>query len=55
MLTGSDSTVPSSIAPSLPFMPSLPKEQEIDILEQHMQVLKTQLDTITKRLDELKD
>jgi hypothetical protein len=34
-------------------IPALPKEQEIDVLEQHMQVLTTQLDSVKKRLDEL--
>lgn len=55
MSTGPDSTIPSPTVPGVPFIPTMPKEQEVNMLEQQMQVLKTQLDAITKRLDELKE
>ena len=51
--TNPDSTVTSPIVPRAPFMPTLSKDQEIDMLEQQMQFLKTQLDAFKKRLDEL--
>jgi len=45
-------SVPPTI-PTMPFAPTMSKEQEIPILEQQMTFLQSQLDAIKKRLEEL--
>jgi len=47
-------TVPP-LVPTMPFTPALTKEQEIQMLEQYAENIDTQLSSIKKRLEELKE
>jgi prefoldin subunit 5 len=44
--------VPSAV-PTAPFVPTVTKDQERQVLEQQVQAFEAQLDAIRKRLDEL--
>jgi hypothetical protein len=44
---------PGAPAPTMPFAPTLTKEQEKQMLQQQVQTLETQLNAIKKRLEEL--
>ena len=52
LTTQKESTAPPTV-PTTPFAPALTKEQETKMLEQQMNILQLQLDTIKKRLEEL--
>jgi hypothetical protein len=41
------------IAPAMPIIPQVTKEQETQMLEQHMTILQAQLDAVKNRLTEL--
>ena len=51
--TVSPTAVPP-VVPTMPFAPTFTKEQERQLLEQHVKTLEAQVETVMKRLEELK-